>query len=455
MTDRLAVQERIELGKAARDTTPREAHAELPTPADRPNVVDTLLRQETTRVPWLLPERHKRMGVSPFTFYRGCAAQMSADLAVTPTTGLLVQAGGDAHLSNFGAYASPSRELVVDQNDFDETLPGPWEWDVKRLAASFVIAAEHLGFPDAAARKVARTSVSAYRKGVAMHAEEPALTTWYDTLTVHRVAEMRGLDRAEFEKRVRRFTEKAQSRTSLQAMKKLTDFHDGRLQFRSQPPVLIPLRDLPEGAAVENPETIARTAFEAYVTTLPDHMKVLISRYEIVDIAVKVVGVGSVGTRCFVILLIGRDESDPLMLQVKEADRSVLEPYTNPSLYDNQGERVVQGQRLSQAQSDIFLGWTKGPTGVDLYVRQLRDWKGSIEVEEGTVEQLGFYAGLCGLILARAHARSGDAIAISSYMGKGSTFDKAVAEFSMLYRERNQADFEEFQRGLTDGRLVS
>jgi uncharacterized protein (DUF2252 family) len=412
-----------------------------------------LEEQNATRVPWLVPVRHARMRVSPFTFYRGTAAIMAADLAPTPISGLRVQLGGDAHLSNFGAYASPERELVFDANDFDETLPGPWEWDVKRLAGSFTVAAQHLGFNRAAARRATATCVRAYRKAMAEYSSMGYLELWYDQLTIEELQAVAHLSAAQLAERVKRFGSRARKRTSLQALGKLTEEVDGRYRIRSQPPLLVPLRDLPDEADPAALEEVVKLGFEQYKASLPDSRRGLLERFTPIDMALKVVGVGSVGTRCLVMLLQGRDRGDPLFLQVKEAGPSVLEKHLGASTYLNSGQRVVEGQRLVQAQSDIFLGWSSGRENRHFYIRQLHDWKGSVEVEGATPNDVEFYARLCGRTLARGHARSGDAASIAGYLGTGDAFDRAVTDFSEAYARQNSRDFTAFVDAIDDGRL--
>lgn len=447
------VADRRAAGKQARRDVPRSSHSQWSPAADRRDPVALLEEQNADRVDWLVPIRHARMRVSPFTFYRGTARIMAADLAATPVSGLHVQLGGDAHLSNFGAYASSERHLVFDANDFDETLPGPWEWDLKRLATSFVVAGQHLGFRGRQQREAAQRSVMAYRQAMASYAGQGYLDIWYDYLIPQDIADAGGMDSAELGKRLGRFERKARSRTSLQAMAKLTEVVDGRLQIRSDPPLLVRLRDLPEEYHPDELEQVLRRGIEDYKTTLAKDRRVLLDRFVAVDTAIKVVGVGSVGTRCLIVLFVGRDGQDPLFLQLKEAGPSVLAEFLQPSAYVNQGRRVVEGQRLVQAQSDIFLGWSEGQKGRHFYVRQLRDWKGSVEVEGATPEQLAFYATVCGRTLARGHARSGDPIAISAYAGKGEALDRAITDFAVAYAAQNQKDYEEFLAAIESGRL--
>jgi uncharacterized protein (DUF2252 family) len=450
------VEERIELGRSARRATPRSSHGDWAPSPDRRDPVTLLEEQNATRVPWLVPIRHARMQVSPFTFYRGAARIMAADLADTPTSALHVQLGGDAHLSNFGAYASPERRLVFDQNDFDETLPGPWEWDLKRLATSFVVACQFHGHPAEASRAVAAEAVRSYRDAMAGFAAQGHLQLWYDYVDVDDIGANSGLSAKELNKRLDRFRKKATRKTSQQALEKLAEVVDGEWRIRHDPPVLFPLGHLPGNEDEDLIRAAVDHSLATYRDTLDDSRAALLDRYDLVDVGVKVVGVGSVGTRCLIALLRGRDEHDPLFLQIKEAGQSVLAEHLPPSRYDHEGRRVVEGQRLVQATSDIFLGWTTGElAGINYYVRQLRDWKGSVEVEADgvTPEQLGFYAGLCGMTLARGHARSGDSVAIAAYAGKGSTLDTAIVGFAEAYAAQNLEDYDRFRQAITDGRL--
>jgi uncharacterized protein (DUF2252 family) len=447
------LEERREVGREARRRVPRSDHASWEPAPNRRDPVSLLQEQNADRVQWLVPVRHARMRVSPFTFYRGTARIMAADLATTPTSGLQVQLGGDAHLSNFGAYASPERELVFDANDFDETLPGPWEWDVKRLAASFTVAGQHVGLGRKAVRRATSTAVRAYREAMAGYAPMGYLDVWYDEFTVRDLQAANHISANEMAERVDRFSSKARKHTSLQALAKLTEEVDGRYRIRSQPPLLVPLRELPDEASPAELEEVVRAGFEQYKETLPGNRRVLVERFTPIDMALKVVGVGSVGTRCFIMLLEGRDHEDPLFLQIKEAGPSVLEEYVGASVYPNSGQRVVEGQQLVQAQSDIFLGWSEGRQSRQFYIRQLRDWKGSVETEGATPNQIEFYARLCGRTLARGHARSGDAAAIAAYLGKGDSFDRAITDFSEAYAEQNLRDFNEFVAAIDDGRL--
>lgn len=440
-------------GRALRKVVPRSAHAEWAPQSKRPDPVRLLEEQNATRLPWLVPVRHARMVVSPFTFYRGAARIMACDLATTPNTGLTVQLGGDAHLSNFGAYASPERQLVFDANDFDETLPGPWEWDLKRLATSVMIAGQHLGLSKKEQRRATSDVTRAYRRALGEFAEMGHFELWQHYVSVDDVQKVSGLDADEMDRRLERFEKRARKKTSLRALKKLAVNVYGRYQIRSDPPLLVPLRDLPEEYEVQEVEAAVLNAFEEYKESLRDNLRRLVDRYTLVDFALKVVGVGSVGTRAVVLLLQGQNDNDPLFLQAKEAGSSVLEEYLPPSQYEHGGRRVVEGQRLVQAQSDIFLGWTtgQGPDKPDFYIRQLRDWKGSPDVEAASPGQLGFYAGLCGHTLARGHARSGDPAAIHGYAGKG--LDDDITEFAEAYSAQNLEDYERFRTAIDDGHL--
>jgi uncharacterized protein (DUF2252 family) len=448
------IAESRELGRAARQSVPRSARGGWEPDVRRADPVQLLVEQDATRLPLLVPVRHGRMSVSPFTFYRGTARVMAGDLATRPTSGLTVQLGGDAHLSNFGAYASPSRQLVFDQNDFDETLSGPWEWDVERLAASFFVAARHVRFSRRVARDVAVTAARAYREAMHDFAATRYLDLWYDHTRVADVAQQQraGAD-PDLARRIERFIRKARSRTSLQALGKLAEKVDGEYRLRSQVPLLVPLRDVADVQQAAAIEAAAVAAFDQYKDTLRDDRRVLIDRYTPVDLALKVVGVGSVGTLCLVMLLRGRDPEDPLFLQVKEASASVLEEFLAPSGYANHGQRVVEGQRLTQAESDTFLGWTQVER--HFYVRQLRDWKASVDVEAADLKRLTFYANVCGRVLARGHARSGDAVAIAAYLGRSDTFDRAIGSFSDAYEKQVVADYEAFNDAIRDGRIAA
>jgi uncharacterized protein (DUF2252 family) len=463
-----SVDERRAQGKAARNHVMPSGHAGWTPAANRRDPVVLLEDQNVTREADLVPVRHGRMMVSPFTFYRGSAKIMAADLKDTPTAGLNVQLCGDAHLSNFGVFASPERTLLFDLNDFDETLPGPFEYDVKRMAASFAIAARNNGFTQASAYAATRASVTAYREAMAEFAEMRTMDIWYARLSEEDLLRAIGTAaRAEkgtqhkklartAEKKTRKATQKARTRDSLQALSKLAERVDGKYRIISQPPIVVPLRDIGViyGLSADEIERTIHDQFRAYRATLQDDRRHLLERFEVIDVARKVVGVGSVGTRAYVVLLQGRDQQDPLFLQVKEATASVLEDHLPKSRYRQHGERVVHGQRLMQAASDIYLGWTKGAEANRyLYWRQLRDMKGSAEVEEMTPAGLEFYARVCGQTLARAHARSGDPIAIAQYLGKKDRFDQSITDFSQRYADQNEQDYQSFVQAIRSGRL--
>ncbi len=458
-TSRLSPAERRVRGKAARALVPREKHAEWQPPAGRPDPVALLESQAASRVPDLIPVRYGRMMESPFTYYRGAALPMASDLAHTPSTGLIVQACGDAHLSNFGIFASPERKLLFDVNDFDETLPGPWEWDVKRLAASMEVAARNSDFSDKDRKKILLATAFGYRNTMRNLAGLGNLDVWYTQVDIEELR-TQFADRltARQRKAVDKGLVKARTRDSTQELRKLTTTENGRPQIVPDPPVIVPVRDLlgDEFKDVDIPRMMSRLIGQYRRSLQPDR-RVLLEQYEIVDMAHKVVGVGSVGTRCWIVLLLGRDETDPLFLQVKEAQDSVLCEYAWTSKYDNQGERVVNGQRLMQAASDIFLGWQR-TTGLDgklrdFYIRQLRDWKFSVDIGTLIPKGMRLYGQLCGATLARAHARSGDEIAIASYLGNSAAFDNAIAEFAAAYADQNERDYQAFTAAIEDGRL--
>jgi uncharacterized protein (DUF2252 family) len=451
-----SLEERAASGKAARGKAPRSGYADWAPAADRADPVELLEGQATSRVGQLVPLRYARMLVSPFTFYRGAAAAMATDLAATPRSGFDVQLCGDAHLSNFGAYASPDRELVFDVNDFDETLPGPWEWDVMRLAASFSVAGREQGFKRRERLAIVAAMSAEYRAAMRRMAELGNLEVWYTKMDLETIAA--GWEEAAGEKEVatfRRNLEKTRAKDRMRALSKLTREVDGELRIVSEPPLIVPIDELvDEGADIK---AAVLKIIADYRDTLPEDRRVLLDGYRFVDAALKVVGVGSVGTRAFIVLMLGRDSGDPLFLQAKEAQRSVLEPYVEPSAFENQGERVVQGQRLTQAASDILLGWVKvmGIDGKqrDFYVRQLWDQKGSARVENMDARALTTYAEICGTTLAHAHARSGDRVAIAAYLGKSDTFDKAIAAFAETYADQNERDFEALKAAAEAGKI--
>jgi len=419
-----------------------------------------LAAQAASRVQELLPIRYGRMLVSPFTFYRGAAAVMAADLAATPDSGIAVQACGDAHISNFGGFAVPDRRLIFSPNDFDETLPGPWEWDVKRMAASAEIAGRDVGLPADRRRRIVTACVREYREGMRDFANESHLEVWYERLAASELVDRFGgklgaRGRIVFAKPFA----KARRKTSLRAVKKLTERVDGELRFRSVPPLLVPLRDLLDPADARDERAYSRELLDEYAASLDADRRYLFGTYRFVDMARKVVGVGSVGTRAWVFLLVGREGKDPLVLQAKEAQASVLEPYLGASEFENHGERVVRGQRISQAASDIFLSWqrSEGLDGNehDFYVRQLWDWKASADLSTLSESGLHAYTRACGWSLARAHARSGDRLAIAAYLGAGSGFDQAIARFSTAYADQNERDHQHLADAVATGELAA
>jgi uncharacterized protein (DUF2252 family) len=462
---RLTVEERRARGKAARQHAPRSSHGRFEPASDRPDPVALLERQAATRVPELVPIRYGRMLDSPFTFYRGAALLMATDLAGSPQAGVTVQLCGDAHLSNFGVFGTPERQMIFDINDFDETLPGPWEWDVKRLAASFEVMGRARGFSRSDRRDVVMAGVRAYRRRMARTAAVGTLEAWYDHLEVGRLLDqvMAELERGRLRKKEARTlagtVAKARTRDSVRVATRRAGKGGDELRFIADPPLIVPIEDLVTGGSVwEDTEGLIKSLLASYRQTLGvDHHPLEEFRY--VHAARKVVGVGSVGTRCYVVLMIGRDEHDPLVLQVKEAQASVLEPFVGASGYRHHGQRVVAGQRLMQGASDVFLGWQRidGLDGVtrDYYVRQLHDWKGSADVDELGVSGATLYARICGETLARAHARWGDRIAIATYLGRSDTFDAAVADFCSAYADQNERDYESLVRAVASGRLVA
>ncbi|MER5208005.1 DUF2252 domain-containing protein [Streptomyces sp. NPDC002825] len=437
--------ERAAKGRAARKRVPRSSHGRWIPSSQRPTPLDVLERESQDRLPDLVPLRYGRMAVSPFAFLRGAAAVMAADLGAQRHTGLTVQLCGDAHLLNFGVYASPERTLLFDVNDFDETLPGPFEWDVKRLAASVTVAALQNGSAKPKAHRAALVAVESYRTAMRRLAELGELEVWYERISADDILHVvRGQDRARLTKRLAG----ARRRTSLQALAKLTERDEaGNRHIVDDPPLLERVADIDRA-------TLGKI-FSDYRSSLPEERRVLLDRYHYVDAARKVVGVGSVGTRCFVLLLEGRDDSDPLILQIKEAGRSALEPYLPPSSYSHQGHRVVCGQRLVQAASDIFLGWMTGPEQRHFYWRQLRDMKGSAEVETMSPATLRDYARLCGRALARAHARTGDRIAIAAYLGASDVFDRSVADFALAYAGQNADDYAALGAAIAAGMVTA
>src|SRR4051812_10459344 len=445
--EHFTASERAARGRATRAECPRSSHADFELAPDR-DPVAILEAQASSRVPELVPVRYGRMLVSPFTFYRGAAAVMAHDLASTPRAGLRAQLCGDAHLSNVGGYASPERSLVFDLNDFDETLAGPFEWDLKRLAASFEIAGRDRDFTKAERATAVLAAVRSYREWMRKLAETRNLDVWYASLDVETVE--RNLHEQQAKRQaasVAKAAAKARTKDSLKAFAKLTHLVDGEPRIVSDPPLIVPASDLAQEAGIqfERLESVIHELFREYRRTLQPDRRHLLEEFRMVDLARKVVGVGSVGTRCWIVLLLGRDGDDPLFLQIKEAQASVLEPYLGKSKYENHGERVVAGQRLMQATSDILLGWVHSKETLDgaerdFFVRQLWDWKTSVDLDTIRPKGPELYGRACGFLLARAHARSGDRIAIASYLGKGDTFDRALAEFAVAYADQNERD---------------
>jgi uncharacterized protein (DUF2252 family) len=476
-----SLDERRAHGEAARERTPPSSHSGWEPAADRPDPVALLMEQDATRMPGLVPVRHGRMMVSPFTFYRGAAAIMAADLEDTPVAGLDAQLCGDAHLSNFGAFASPERRLVFDLNDFDETLPGPFEYDVKRMAASFSVAGRNNGFSKADTHDATLASVASYRLAMASFAQMRTMDIWYAHLDEDQVMTASRGAVAEVEKEARtakkgarkqakerkkeakkagkaaqKAAAKAHTRDSLQALSKLGELVEGKYRIVSQPPLVIPARDLAamSGISPDVLDQVVRQQFQAYQATLREDQRRLLARFQIVDMAHKVVGVGSVGNQAFIVLLQGRDANDPLFLQVKQATASVLEGHLPRSKFRQHGQRVVQGQLMMQAASDIYLGWARDPEdNRHYYWRQLRDMKGSADIESMTPLPFTFYAWTCGWTLARAHARSGDPIAIAACLGEDDAFDKSITDFSRRYADQNERDYEQFVNAIKSGRL--
>jgi uncharacterized protein (DUF2252 family) len=454
--------ERAARGKMARGEVPRASHAEFDPGPDRPDPISLLEEQAKTRLPDLVPVRYGRMMVSPFTYYRGAALPMASDLATTPVSGLAVQACGDAHLSNFGIFGAPDRRLVFDVNDFDETLPGPWEWDVKRLAASLEVAGRDNGFADKERRGIVTAAAAGYRQAMRSFAGMTNLDVWYARADIDQLrAELNSQMKARQRKVLDKGIAKARTRDSMQEVAKLTRMVDGRPQIIDEPPLLVPAAQLAENE--QQWETFLSQITDLiakYRRTMETDRRYLLEQYDYCDLARKVVGVGSVGTRCWIVLMLGRDDSDPLFLQVKEAEESVLSRFVGTSKYANQGQRVVAGQRLMQAASDIFLGWVHIVAGLDgkdrdFYVRQLRDWKFSVDISTMVPDGMRQYGQLCGWTLARAHARSGDRIAIASYLGSSDVFDKAIVQFAVAYADQNEKDHDALVHAVKSGRLAA
>jgi uncharacterized protein (DUF2252 family) len=454
----LSVAERVARGKGLRAVVPRSSHGDWAPAPDRDDPIALLERQATTRVPELVPIRYGRMASSPFAFYRGAALPMAADLAATPRLGLDVQLCGDAHLSNFGGFAAPDRTLVFDVNDFDETNPGPFEWDLKRLAASFEIAGQSLHLKKSVRRSIVVTATRSYREAMREFAMQSNLDVWYARLDIDAHVAQVGNDagRAAL-KQIKRTIRKAKSKDRLKAVSKLTRPIDGQIELVSDPPLIVPIEELLGEEDSEQLDESIQQALRSYRKSLSHDRRHLLETYRYAHVARKVVGVGSVGTRAWIVLFIGRDDQDALILQVKEAEASVLEEFTQPSQFVNHGHRVVEGQRLMQAASDILLGFEHiaGDDGVtrDYYMRQLWDWKASADIDSMTPDTLRIYAHMCGWTLARAHARSGDRVAIGAYLGGSSAFDEAVADFAASYAHQNQRDHKALLDAIESGRI--
>ena len=457
--EKLTRADRMAKGKDARTFASLESHAEF-TPDRTRDPVGLLIEQAKSRVPELVPVRHGRMLVSPFTYYRGAALPMAADLATTPTSGLRVQLCGDAHLANFGAFASPSRRLVFDVNDFDETLPGPFEWDVKRLAASLAVAGRENGFGGKDRRQIEITAAESYRTAMRAFADQNFMDVWYAHLEVEdALSQFRSQMKAKRAKLAEKMAAKAHTSDSMKALSKLTTEVDGQRRIVSEPPLIQPVEEVfPDMQSGEIYDLI-REVLGKYRRSLQSDRRHLVEYFTLVQLARKVVGVGSVGTRAWIVLMEGGDDSEPLFLQAKEAQPSVLAAYSGRSQYGNQGERVVAGQHLMQAESDIFLGWTRvaGPDGVDrdYYVRQLKDWKLSLPIEQMIPSGMKVYARLCGWTLARAHARSGDRVALAAYLGGSAKFDNAIADFAETYADQNERDYAALQAAVKDGKITA
>ncbi len=442
-----SADERRAMGKTLREATSRAAHGGWKAPKDRRDPIEILHESNEDRIPELIPVRFGRMAQSPFAFYRGSAAVMAADLASTPTSGLRVQACGDAHLLNFGGFATPERNIFFDINDFDETLPGPWEWDVKRLAASIVIAASHINLPGSEAAKAARGAVRSYRERMTDYASMRAMDVWYDRIDLDRALKV--LPTEEHVQRVKQRVEQARRKSLPESLfPKLVEHLGAAPRIKDEPPLIFH----PTEAQAPGAQSGYAEALKGYRKSLPEHVRTLFDRFHLFDLAIKVVGVGSVGTYCAFGLFMAADD-DPIFLQVKEARKSVLEPYAGKPLHKNHGERVVTGQRLMQSASDIFLGWTRGANGRDYYFRQLRDAKISAVPEDWDVTILREYGKLCAWALARAHARSGDPAMIAGYMGSNTTFDDAVCEFAVEYSDQNLRDYRAFVKAIREGRV--
>ena len=459
--EHLSVAERVARGRGARAAAPRSSHAVFEPGPHRADPIELLKSQDRTRVPELVPIRYGRMLASPFAFYRGAAKIMASDLASTPRTGLTVQCCGDAHVANFGVFASPERRLVFDVNDFDETLPGPWEWDVKRLAVSMAIAARQDGFTLKQQHRIVAGTAEEYRTAMARFAAMTNLDLWYAHLDVESaLADLGPHMDAGVVVRTEKSLSRARTSDNRASVAKMMHMVDGQPCIVADPPLVVPIGDLAHGGERDDMFDALHEQLSSYRDSLEYDRRVLLEQFHVTDFARKVVGVGSVGTRAWIALLVGVDARDPLFLQLKEAGASVLEEFLGPSDFKNHGERVVAGQRLMQASSDIFLGWLylkSGPGGrpIDFYVRQLRDWKGSLNIDRMTHKGMAQYGRFCAWALARAHARSGDRIAIAAYLGRGSHFDRALVEFSHAYAEQNERDYQALVTAVRSGRITA
>jgi len=456
---RFTAQDRVREGKKARLDVPLARHAEWSVRPDRSDPIELLEGQAETRIRELVPIRYGRMSVSPFSYYRGAALPMTEDLATTPVTGFDVQLCGDAHMSNFGVFGSPERHLFFDVNDFDETAPGPWEWDVKRLAASLEIAGRENGVSKKMRTRIVRGTVRSYREAMRELATVPMMSVWYAHLDVEEILpRFSALLNPKRTPNVWNAISKARAHDSHQAFDKLCHVRDGETRIIHDPPLIVPVEEFVTGRDPGLAEDALARIVRDYRRTLPPDRNHLLAQYELAHLARKVVGVGSVGTDAWIALFLGREDGSPLFLQIKEAQASVLEPFTGKTEFSNHGQRVVIGQRLVQAASDIFLGWERSSLGGeerDYYFRQLRDWKGSVEVNGMTPAGMDVWGRMCGWTLARAHARSGDRMAIAAYLGKSEAFDVALTEFSASYADTNERDHRALERAIDSGRIVA
>lgn len=437
-------REKYAMGKEIRGKFPRGGQAAWQAPHGRPSVKTMIDLSNYDRLPELVPVRHFRMSASPFVFYRATASLMARDLSVTPSSGITVQICGDCHLMNFGGFATPERHVVMDINDFDETLPGPWEWDLKRLAVSFVLAARDRGFGRTTADDIAVQLTAAYQKAMDEFSNMNLLDLWYLKFDLEEIVREQKND--QLKERLSKNLAKGNKQTHDKVFYKMTSDNMGQFTITDQPPLILHPFDLKDSMEMIN------TFFEHYKDTLQPDRRLLLDQYHITDVALKVVGVGSVGTRCYVVLLLN-DNNEPLFIQVKEARQSVIEPFTRPCAYKHNGERIVQGQRLMQSASDIFLGWTTGPQGRQYYLRQLRDKKISPDIDTLNKEFLGIYGQYCAKVLAKAHCKTNLGAVICGYIGKGDRFGQAIAQFAELYADQTEKDFEEFKKAIQKGEL--